>query len=169
MSVERVTYYWCVPAPADEARFQVVIDELASVQSAPRFMPHMSLASAKGAAPDLFPILSNLRGLQLQPLAVDAKDTFTMSLFLRVAPSDELIRARKAFESVPGFQSSRSFDPHLSLCYGPPPPGAADLASVQALLEKPVTFDRLVTVDIPAQVSTYDDIRAWKVLDTIPF
>ncbi len=169
MSGDRVTYYWCVPAPADEARFQAVIDELASVQSAPRFMPHMSLASVKGSAPDLAPILSTLRGLQLQPLVVGETDAFTMSLFLRVGPSAELIRARKAFEAVSGFRSSRSFDPHLSLCYGPPPPGAADLASVQALLEKPVNFDRLVTVDIPARVSTYDDIRAWKVLDTIPF
>lgn len=169
MNDERVTYYWCVPAPADEARFQSVIDELASAQGAPSFMPHLSLASVKGSGPDLTPILSDLRGLQLQPLEVDETDAFTMSLFLRVEPSQALLNARKAFEAIPGFQSSRSFDPHLSLCYGPPPRGAADLASVRALLQEPVVFDRLVTVDIPSQVSTYDDIRAWKVLDTIPF
>jgi len=169
MNVDRVTYYWCVPAAADEARIQAVIDELATAQGAPRFMPHMSLASVKGAAQDLSPILSDLRDLQLQPLEVDETDAFTMSLFLRVEPNAALLHARKVFEAVPGFQSSRSFDPHLSLCYGPPPQGAADLASVQVLLQKPVTFDRLVTVDIPARVSTYDDIRAWKVLDTIPF
>ena len=169
MSGERVTYYWCVPAAADEARFQAVIDELASAQGAPRFMPHMSLASVKGTALELSRILSDLRGLQLQPLEVDETDAFTMSLFLRVEPNAALLHARKTFEAVPGFQASRSFDPHLSLCYGSPPQGAADFASVQALLQKPVTFDRLVTVDIPARVSTYDDIRACKVLDTIPF
>ena len=169
MSGESVTYYWCVPGPAEEARFQAVIDELASAQGAPCFIPHMSLASVKGAAPDLGPILNDLQGLKLKPLAIDETETFTMSLFLRVEPNAALLQARKAFEAVSGFQSSRSFDPHLSLCYGPPPPGAANLASVQALLQKPVTFDRLVTVDIPARGSTYDDIRAWNVLGTIPF
>lgn len=169
MNDERVTYYWCVPAPEDEARFQSVIDELALAQGAPSFMPHMSLASVKGRGPDLTPILDDLRGLQLQPLEVDETDAFTMSLFLRVEPGQALIKARKAFETIPGFQSSRSFDPHLSLCYGPPPQRAANFASVQALLDEPVTFDRLAIVDIPARVSTYDDIRAWKVLDTIPF
>lgn len=169
MSAERVTYYWCVPSPDDEARFQAVIDELAKAQDAPRFMPHMSLASVHGSAPDLASVLNDLRGLQLRPIEIDETDDFTMSLFLRVEPSPALIRARQAFEGIAGFRSSRSFDPHLSLCYGPPPGGAANLENVRALLKKPIKFDRLVTVDIPARVSTYDDIRAWDILKTIPF
>lgn len=169
MSAERVTYYWCVPAQDDEARLQTVIDDLAKAQGAPCFMPHMSLASVQGSAPDLASVLSDLRGLQLRPIEIDETDDFTMSLFLRVEPSPELIRARQVFEGIEGFRSSRLFDPHLSLCYGPPPDGAADLENVRALLKKPIKFDRLVTVDIPSRVSTYDDIRAWNILETIPF
>ena len=169
MSSDRVTYYWCVPSAEDEARVQAVVDELAIAQSAPRYMPHMSLASIKGATPDLAPILSELRGLRLQPVEIAETDAFTMSLFLRVAPSPKLIHARAAFEKVAGFCSSRSFDPHLSLCYGPPPSGAAQLDSVRNLLQPLLSFDRLVTVDIPERVSTYDDIRAWRIMDSIPF
>lgn len=169
MSADRVTYYWCVPSTEDAARIQAVIEGLADVQGAPHFMPHMSLASVHGLAPDLSPTLSELRGLQVQPLEIAETGAFTMSLFLRVEKHPALIRARQAFESLPGFRSSRAFDPHLSLCYGSPPAGAAQSDKVQELLSKPLCFDRLVTVDIPASVSTYDDIRAWKVLESIPF
>jgi len=169
MSAEHVTYIWCVPSADDEVRVQAAIDELADAQAAPRFMPHMSLASVSGSVPDLAGTLEELRGLQVQPLEIAESDAFTMAMFLRVERHPALLRARKAFESLPGFRSSRSFDPHLSLCYGPPPKGAAQSDRVLSLLQKSLTFDRLVTVDIPASVSNYDDIRAWKILDSIPF
>lgn len=168
MTAERITYFWCVPSSGDAARLQVVIDALAEAQGAPRYMPHLSLASISGPVPDLSEVLRNLQALRLQPNEIDESDAFTMSLILRVERHPALLRARHAFETAPGFRSSRSFDPHLSLCYGPPPRGAAQSDGVQDLLKKPLTFDRLVTVDIPASVTTYDDIRAWKILETIP-
>lgn len=169
MIAETVTYYWCVPADSDAKRLRAVIDHLADSQGAPRFTPHLSLASIQGETPELSAILSGLRGLQLTPLEIDQSDVFTMSLFLRVAPHADLLRARTAFERTPGFRSSRAFDPHLSLCYGSPPPGAAGLKAVLELLEDPIRFDKLVTVDIPSVVRSYDDIRAWNLLETHPF
>lgn len=169
MTIDRVTYFWCVPASEDAARLQAVIDVLAETQNAPRFLPHLSLASMNGPLPDLSEILRDLKGLQLQPEEIGETDTFTMSLFLRVERHPALLKARSVFETMPGFRSSRSFDPHLSLCYGPPPHGAVHSVRVRDLLKTPILFDRLVTVDIPASVTTYDDIRAWKVLETIPF
>ena len=169
MSEDRVTYFWCVPAAEDAARFQGVIDALADRQDAPCYMPHLSLASLSGPLPDLSPVLQTLHGLTLQPQEIAQTEAFTMSLFLRVERHLSLIQARETFEHLPGIRSSREFDPHLSLCYGTPPPGAEKQEAVQALLQSPIKFDRLVLVDIPAKVSTYDDIRAWKVVRSIPF
>ncbi|MEM7328819.1 MAG: hypothetical protein AAF437_08785 [Pseudomonadota bacterium] len=161
--------YWLLPCDQDAERFQAAIDALADAQNAPAFGPHMSLASIAGQQPDLQSCLDRLRGLKLEPLEIDATDVFTMSLFVRVKPNPALLQARTWMEAQAGFQSQRAFDPHLSLCYGPPPAGAQEWRTVRATLKGPILFDRLAAVDIPPRVETYDHIRAWKILDKIGF
>lgn len=150
-------------------RYDALITRLAKAQDAPTFTPHMSLASIEGRLPDLRPCFDLLSGLELKPVEIDASDAFTMSLFLRVERHPKLLEARKWMEAQPGMKASRTFDPHLSLCYGEPPADAANLDIVRSLMDAPIRFDQLRTVAIPERVETYDDVRAWKTLETYVF
>lgn len=154
--------YWCLPCAGDAKPFAEVIAALATEQGAPTFQPHLSLGTLDEIAPDPGVVVQALRGLVLEPTEIDATDVFTKSLFVRFALSDSIARARAQFETLPGFVQRRTFDPHISLCYGLPPRQLAPDAA-QALLAAPVRFDRLAAVKITLPVATYDDIRAWQV------
>lgn len=162
MTAERRLTFWLLPSAADAIRFQAIIDHLAQLQNAPRFTSHMTLASFDGEVPEPAPALDLLKDLQLTPTSIGQTDVFTQSLFLRVEANEALLKAREHFQSSPGFRAGRVFDPHLSLCYGAPPSGAADLPAVKALLDQPIHFDRLKRVEIQLPVDSYDAIRAWK-------
>lgn len=168
MSIEQETLFWCVPDADDAARFQSVIDDLASRQKAPWFQPHLTLGAVRGAEPDIHPVLDAMSEFELSPIEIGETSTFTMSLFVRFAASDALLAGRNAMEGLPGFRPGRDFDPHMSLCYGDPVDRAEFDADIAALLERPVKFDRLVAMRIPIPVETYDDIRAWEELGSYP-
>lgn len=159
---ERIIAYWLVPSAGDAVRFQSVINALAEQQGAPRFRPHLSFGSFADEEPDLSDVLKILTELELQPKEIDASPSFTMSLFVRFEPSDQLLRARRAVEACPGFRTSRTFDPHISLCYGAPVDKAPLQEEMKALLRGPVRFDQLIATDITLPVETYADIRLWK-------
>lgn len=159
---EEIIAYWLVPAPAQSAQFQTVVDKLANQQDAPRFHPHLSFGSFVGKEPDLTELIGLLRGLTLRPMEVAQSSSFTMSLFVRFEPSEQLLRARLALEAFPGFRTSRDFDPHISLCYGAPIEPAELQDEINALLHQPVSFDRLIATDITLPVENYDDIALWK-------
>ena len=162
MTNERRQLLWLAPSAADAIRFQAIIDHLAELQGAPRFTPHMTLASFEGPVPDIAPALEALKGLRLNPAGIGQSDVFTQSLFLRVEANEALLEAREYFRSCPGFRAGRAFDPHLSLCYGVPPSGSAELPAIKALLAEPIHFDCLKRVEIHLPVDSYDAIRAWE-------
>ena len=85
---------------------------------------------------------------------------------MRFEPSAVLLTARRVMERLPGFRRGRTFDPHISLCYGPPPDGARALNSVKDLLAKPVRFDKLAAVNISLPVESHADVEAWTVAET---
>ncbi len=155
--------YWCVPCAEDAAAFEAVICELAAAQGAPVFAPHLTLATLAEAADDLGGVLNALAGLQLRPSGIDTAGTFTMSLFVRFEATPGLLAARRIMEGFPGFAAGRPFDPHISLCYGPPPAGTAPDRQISHLLAAPVRFNRLVAMNVPARAETYDDVAAWSV------
>lgn len=159
---ERRQLIWLGPSAVDAERFQAIIDELAQLQDAPRFSPHMTLASFETQVPDIAPALEVLRGLRLNPAGIGQSEVFTQSLYLNVEANEALLKARTYFQSCPGFRAGRAFDPHLSLCYGEPPTGAAEMANVKALLDDPIHFDTLKIVEIQMPVDSYDAIRAWE-------
>lgn len=164
-----LTSFWLVPCEADAARFQRVIDALAGRQSAPQFLPHVSLGSVQGHVKEAGELITLLRGLKLDPVEIDASDSFTMSLILRLKLTSQLQKARDWLEAQPGFTSSRRFDPHISLCYGWPPE-REDLASqVDALIQKSVRFNRLVLMQIMTPVKSHEDVAFWKPLATHSF
>ena len=117
---QEINAYWLVPSDQDATRFQAVVDALADQQGAPRFRAHLSFGSVVGEEPELSGVLEQLSGLTLNPIEIAQTLSFTMSLFVRFAPTEELLAARTLLASSPGFQASRDFDPHISLAYGTP-------------------------------------------------
>lgn len=162
MTQPEETIFWLVPCTADAARFQAIIDALAADQVAPSFKPHLTLGAVRGSAPRVERVVKALAGVTLAPKEIDQTDLFTMSLFVRLHSSPALSAGRNALESVPGFRFGRAFDPHLSLCYGPPVHRTSTTAEIKSLLDKPVRFDRLVAMHIPLPVETHDDVRKWR-------
>ena len=153
---------WIVPRAEDQARFGQVIEQLAVPRGAATFVPHITLGAVRGDLPDIRPVLETLAGLELSPSAFGETDAFTMSLFVRFEPTKQLLVARSALEACPGFRTSRDFDPHISLCYGAPINRGALQDEINALLDQPVLFDRLVATEISLPVETYNDIKLWK-------
>lgn len=159
--------YWCLPHADDERRFQKVIDALAKAQGAPSFQPHLTLGSLfKIEDPPQLDIPAE-KEIVLAPLGIDGNEVFTTSLFVRFGVSEALKTARAMLERQSSFRQGRAFDPHMSLCYGPPPKGARTSKDVQALLANPVRFDRIATVSVELPVNSYDGVRAWKVLKIV--
>lgn len=159
-----LTSFWLVPCEADAARFRRVIDALAELQSASRFLPHVSLGSVEGEVQELDELIALLRGLELAPQQLGATDSFTMSLFVRLGLTPQLQKARDWLEARPGFTSSRPFDPHISLCYGPPPKRDDLAQETDALAQQTVRFDRLVLMQITVPVATHKDVASWTPL-----
>ena len=159
---EEIIAYWLVPSAEHTARFQNVVDTLADQQGAPRFHPHLSFGSFTDTEPDLDEVLQRLSDLELSPTEVAQSPSFTMSLFVRFEPTEQLLRARTALEARPGFRASRDFDPHISLCYGTPRNRVALQAEIQGLLDQPVQFDRLIATHITLSVESYADIELWR-------
>ena len=166
MSDEHVVSLWLKPCLSDRERIQPVIDQLAEAQGAPRFPPHMSLGSVTDASVDFAPLLTVLTGLSLTPIELDATPVFTKSLFVRFEISDQLAAARSCLEAVPGFRSRRTFDPHISLCYGKPVATKHLSSEIDRLLSAPVAFDRLQLMRVKLPVETHADVAAWTPIES---
>jgi hypothetical protein len=113
-------------------------------------------------------ITESLSGLSLDPVGIDGTEAFTTSLFVRFAATPALLTARERMARMPGSQAGRTFDPHVSLCYGPPP-GSHNPEDVQALLRRPVRFDRLAAVRVTLPVSTHKQVAKWRIGQVWPF
>lgn len=163
MTHTRIVSVWCLPCAEDARRYSDTIASLARMSSLPEFQPHLTLGSLTHR--------EGLRGLaetgfSLDPIAIDGTPAFTTSLFIRFRLSDPLRRARAALEHRTAFRSGRTFDPHMSLHYGPPPADGAQLERVTALLHQPVLFDRLAAVEMDVPIEDHNAVQAWRVLET---
>jgi hypothetical protein len=165
---DEIFSYWCLPCAADSARFAAVIRQLAEAQGAPVFEPHLTLGSLSEAS-DMAGITESLSGLSLDPVGIDGTEAFTTSLFVRFAATPALLKARERMARLPGGQAGRTFDPHVSLCYGPPPPASHNWEDVQALLNSPLRFDRLASVRVTLPVSTHQQVKEWRIGKIWPF
>ncbi len=165
---DKIVSYWCLPCDADSARFSAVIKALAVGQGVCSFLPHLTLGSLDAAA-DMSGIAEGLSGLSLDPVGISGTEAFTTSLFVRFAATRSLLAARDRMERMPGSRAGRAFDPHVSLCYGPPPPSSRASEDVQALLRTQVRFDRLAAVDVTVPVTTHAQVAEWRIGPVWPF
>lgn len=165
MTVTTVSSIWLVPSAADTERLQPIIHEIAAQQGGVSFQPHLTLGSLHTRTPDLPGLSRQLSALHLMPVEIDATNIFTTALFIRFETSTEIKRLRTELERQESFRASRVFDPHMSLCYGPPPPGLDDLERYSELLSQPILFDQVCAVKITVPVVSYDDVRAWHIIE----
>ncbi len=162
MTRQKLTTIWLVPSDADHARIRQTTDKLADAQRGARFQPHMTLGSLQSFEPDLNSMFGSAQALDLTPIEIDRTELFTMSLFVRFELSAKLADLRAALEAVPGFRASRTFDPHVSLCYGAPPELPEIDALYSGILDRPIRFNRIWATEIEVPVETYADIRMWR-------
>ena len=159
---------WCLPQPEDAAPYGSAIETLAQAQGAPVFAPHLTLGTlAQETLPDLEALAAAASGICLDPVALQGSDVFTQSLFVQFARTPALDAARQRLEAHPSFHAAQTFTPHISLCYGPPPQDAANIADLNALLDRPVRFDRLAAVRLSLPVLTYTDVVSWQIAETV--
>jgi len=142
-----------------------VIAALAEAPAAPPFHPHLTLGSLEAAA-DMSGSSASLSGLLLEPSGIGGTEAFTTSLFVRFAATRDSPGAREMPARMPGSLAGRAFDPYVSLCYGRPPAGSSGRTDVQALLHRPVQFDRLAAVSVTVPVATHEQVAAWQIIQT---
>lgn len=159
---------WVLPRETDANRFHPVIDALCQQQNVPRFQPHLTLGGLTSPHVDYAETLDALSGLVLTPIEIAETPVFTKSLFVRFAISDALQAGRRALEALPEFRSRRAFDPHVSLCYGPPKNRLALEVQIEALLSRPVQFDRLSVTRITSTIEQHSDLEAWETVSVFP-
>jgi 2'-5' RNA ligase len=165
---DEIVSYWCLTCAADSVRLSAVIRQLAAAQGAPPFEPHLTLGSLAAAA-DMSGIAESLSGLSLDPAGLDGTEAFMTSLFVRFNATQGLLAAREKMAQMPASHAGRTFDPHVSLCYGRPPPGSRSREDVQALLASPVRFDRLAAVLVTLPVSAHAQVAQWRIGQVWPF
>lgn len=166
MKSQAIVAYWALPEEADGKAYRAVIDTLAAAQNGTRFDPHISLGSLDSYDADIDDVVAALRDLKVQPSGVGRSGVFTKSLYIDLSPDARLERARACLSSRAGFRSTRKFEPHISLCYGPPVDEAAMTPAIQALLSQPVRIDRVRAVAVELPVETYADVASWSPIAT---
>ena len=142
--------------------FQSVVDALATDLDGPWFRAHLTLGTAVQRVKNIHTVKSVLSAQKLIPSEIVSTPDFTKSLYVRFVSTEALWRARAALIAQPEFKIGRAFDPHISLCYGPPPMDAEKRADVKALLDTSVQFATLVEMEITPPVDSYDAVRAWR-------
>ena len=160
----RIVSIWCLPCPEDARRYEDVVSNLTKASSTPVFQPHLTLGSLTHHA-DLTGLFKE--EFCLEPLELDGNSVFTTSLFVRFKVSEALRRARQTVEQNVAFRSSRGFDPHISLHYGPPPIAARDSEQVLALLNHPVRFDRVAAIEMEVPIEDPSALQTWRTLEII--
>ena len=155
---------WALPCVEDGAAYAAVIAQLSKAQGAPAVEPHITLGSFAGDVPDLSDVLSVLKRDVLTPKNIGATDVFTRALFVRFEAAGAILEARRLMEAKAGFRSGRPFDPHISLCYGAPPPGEAPERLASSLLKQTIRIDRLAVMSLVLPFDSYTKIEAREIV-----
>ena len=167
MSPTSVRSVWLIPRAEDTARLKRTMDDIADKQKGPQFQPHSSIGSLTSSRPNLSDVFGTISELDLVPIEIDRTDSFTMSLFIRFEMSKALSELRQTLEGADSFKARRVFDPHLSLCYGPPPEAYASIAKPAELLDQPIRFDQIWMMDIEVPVVSHAQVRKWRKVGSL--
>ena len=162
----KVYSIWLIPEPDAAKLYQAIIEHLAAMQVAPVFEPHLSMGTV-GVPLDLSILAENIGPITGIAETIITENDFTRSLLVKIQKSAGIEALRSRIEAMPEFQSSRPFDPHISLCYGPPPHAASELPELSALIGRSVLFTRIVQMEVTLPVNSYDAVRQWRKVDSV--
>ena len=145
---------WLMPAAADAAAFERMVDDLARRFGSPLFQPHLTLVEdmERGVA-DLAPLVEEVTagiGSFTAPVAaIGVSALFFRSFYARFVAEGPLLELkRRAIEKILS-SDIMEFMPHISLAYGVAETLEKRGAVAEAenlLLGKPVDFDRVCVV-----------------------
>jgi len=112
---------WLIPKGDAFAHYGLVISDFSRRFQTPSFEPHITLiGDLNGKKQDMqsrtAKLATGLRPLRLETKGFGLEDYYVRSLYLRIAPSDELIRARELATKIFG-KTEIPYMPHLSLLY----------------------------------------------------
>ena len=119
---------WIVPPDPLLDALREAVARFAGLTGTPPFEPHVTLlgdlrGSPRGAHPLARELAEAVAPFVVRFEGLAAGDSFFRSVYLRVAPSEELFAARRAAERLFAGQfgagkREEAFEPHLSLAYG---------------------------------------------------
>jgi len=167
--MQRSLSIWIVPPPDLRWRLESFV---ARRGEGPAFTPHVTLvgdlrsdpaetlAAVHGVASSVLPLSIRFEG-------IETGTSFFRSVFLRVHPTAELLRAHRASCEALGVTPNQDFDPHLSLAYGHV--STAELAVLQRQVHRreiPGSRFRADALTVAHAASTVP-IAKWVEIETI--
>lgn len=167
--------FWLLPSPADQKRFQTIIDTLAHTYNTTPFNPHVTIFSgrfASGSQPDQI-IQDAIQGKRAVGLTCDRilySHQFSKTLFLQFQPSDVLQQISDSLYQRSLKGSKSPLDPHLSLIYKETMTEADQQAALSTLdVSNPqILFDTVAAMRAPETFQTQADVKALKLICTQP-
>lgn len=111
-----------MPDAATAARAQSIIDELSAELSAPKFVPHVTLAGSMLEEEDDLIDISREIAARIRPIAAEFEsvgrlENYFRSLFIRLVKSRELQTANDIANRALGRDVDMRYMPHMSLLY----------------------------------------------------
>lgn len=153
---------WLVPEGAAAARLTGCIEGLAHARGTPGFAPHVTLlGGVLRPEPDVrracAALARTLRPLSIRLGPVEARDDYFRRVFVRVAETGPLRRARAAAGRTLGVVDG-DFMPHLSLVYGK----LAGARMAAALREASAVSGRAFVARRLELWRTVGEVRQWR-------
>jgi hypothetical protein len=168
--VQRHVSYWLVPAAADRAFFQELIDTLGHTHQSPTFVPHVTVYSGESPVEEdpLAIITQATLGVQevrLQVAGILYTEAFTKTLFVQFHLSALLNRMAETMRRLSAQPSAYRLDPHLSLMYkNMGEPEKQHLAATIQLPMSEVCGDAIWAIASPESTRTAEDVKRWEVV-----
>ncbi len=159
---------WLMPRAEDEDLLAGIVAELSQRFDTPLFAPHLTVkgdtditvakleAAIREAAASVAAFSEDIA-------AVETSDAYFRSFYARFPVNAPLERLKRHLDG----ELAASFMPHVSLLYGPVPPGPKARASEEIaarLVARPVGFDRLCVVTSGQDVP----IAEWTIVASAP-
>ena len=163
--------YWLLPAEPARSHFALLIAELGARFDAPVFEPHMTIyvtqAKQENGAELLERGLAGATPYRLSITSVDFSDKFTKTVFVQFKPDEALRQLSVDLRQASTIKNEYKLNPHLSLIYKTlPPETKAEIANSVRLPFAEVCFDSAKAVITPADITSREDVEAWRVVAT---
>ena len=113
---------WLMPTGEVRQRLAATILDLSRQYAAPAFEPHVTLAGgivgpAREVASKMAELAKRIPPFTIRLTKVDFLDEYFRCLFVRVAPTQPIMKANQAAREIFSLEKQPAFMPHLSLLY----------------------------------------------------